>query len=84
MTITLFGIPITLIPIAPNCTLDTWTFIGSAYDIRFGMIVLNITYILEGISFSKMIWLFDVSLFHLSFAARNELRVKSVLLYISY
>ena len=29
-----------------------------------------------------MIWLFGVSLFHLSFAARSELRVKSVLLYI--
>ena len=89
LTINSFGIPIifvnyqvTLIPIAPNCTLDTWTFIGSAYDIRFGMIVLNITYVLEGISFSMMIWLFGVSLFHLSFAARNELRVKSVLLYI--
>ena len=46
------------------------------------MIVLNITYVLEGISFSMMIWLFGVSLFHLSFAARNELRAKSVLLYI--
>ena len=32
--------------------------------------------------FSMMIWLFGVSLFHLSFAARNELRVKSVLHYI--
>ena len=89
LTINLFGIPIifvnyqdTLIPIAPNCTLDTWTFIGSAYDRRFCMIVLNITYVLEGISFSMMIWLFGVSLFHLSFAARNEVRVKSVLLYI--
>ena len=29
-----------------------------------------------------MIWLFGVSLFHLSFAARNELRVKSILHYI--
>ena len=89
MTINLFGIPIifvnyqdTLIQIAPNCTLDTWTFIGSAYYRRFGMIVLNITYVLGGISFSLMIWLFGVSLFHLSFAARNELRVKGVLLYI--
>ena len=89
MTINLFGIPIifvnyqdTLIPIAPNCTLDTWTFIGSAYDRRFGMIVLNITYVLEGISLSMMICLFGVSLFHFSFAARNELRVKSVPCYI--
>ena len=89
LTINLVGIPIifvnyqdTLITIAPNCTLDTWTFIGSAYDRRFGMIVLNITYVLEGISFSMMILLFGVSLFHLSFAVRNELRVKSVLYYI--
>ena len=29
-----------------------------------------------------MIWLFGVSLFHLSFAARNELRVKGILHYI--
>ena len=57
-------------------------FGAPAYDRRFGMIVLNITKVLEGISFSMMIWLFGVSLFHLSFAARNELRVKSVLLYI--
>ena len=38
--------------------------------------------ILGALSFSMMIWLFGVSLFHLSFAARNELRVKSVLHYI--
>ena len=89
LTINLFGIPIifvnyqgTLIAIAPNCTLNTWTFIGSAYDTKFGMIVLNITYVLEGISFSMMIWLFGVFLFFLSLAARNELRVKLVLHYI--
>ena len=72
----------TSIQIAPNCTLDSWTFIGSAYEKRFGMIVLNITHVLGDLSFSMMIWLFGVSLFHLSFAARNELRVKSVLHYI--
>ena len=72
----------TSIQIAPNCTLDTVTFIGSAYDGRFGIIILNITYVLGAVSFSMMIWLFGVSLFHLSFAARNELRVKGVLLYI--
>ena len=72
----------TSIQIAPNCTLGTWTFLGSAYDRRFGMIVLNIITIPEDISFSMMIWLFGVSLFHLSFAARNELRVKGILHYI--
>ena len=46
------------------------------------MIMLNIISILGDLSFSMMIWLFGASLFHLTFAARNELRVKSVLLYI--
>ena len=88
-TINLFGIPIifvnyqdTSMSIAPNRTLDTWTFIGSAYEKRFGMIVLNIINVLGAVSFSMMIWLFGVSLFHLSLAARNELRVKSILLYM--
>ena len=46
------------------------------------MIILNISGILGDVSFSMMIWLFGVSLFHLSFADRNELRVKGILLYI--
>ena len=70
------------IPIGPNCTMETWTFLGFAYNNRFGIIILNMSCILRDISFSMMIWLFGVSLFHLSFAARNELRVKSVLHYI--
>ena len=70
------------IPIGPNCTLETSTFLGRAYNNRFGIIILNMSSILGDVSFSMMIWLFGVSLFHLSFAARNELRVKSVLHYI--
>ena len=70
------------IPIGPNCTLDTGTFLGLAYNHGFGMIILNMSCILGYLSFSMMIWLFGVSLFHLSIAARNELRVKSVLHYI--
>ena len=70
------------IQIAPNCTLDTWTFLGLAYNNRFGIIIINMSSHLGDLSFSMMIWLFGVSLFHLSFAARNELRVKSVLHYI--
>ena len=81
-TFTLINYQDTSIQIAPNCRLDTGTFIGSAYDRRFGMIVLNVINVLRYLSFSMMIWLFGVSLFHLSFAARNELRVKSVLHYI--
>ena len=89
LTIDIFGIPFAFfnfqnipIPIAPNCTLETGTFLGIAYDNRFGIIIINIISILGDVSFSMMIWLFGVSLFHLSFAARNELRVKSVLHYI--
>ena len=70
------------IPIGPNCTLDTETFLNLAYNDRFGMIIFNMSSILDDVSFSMMIWLFGVSLFHLSFAARNELRVKAVLHYI--
>ena len=52
--------------------------------IREDLILLNLTLfcVLRDVSFSMMIWLFGVSLFHLSIAARNELRVKSVLHYI--
>ena len=89
LTINIFGITYTLlsyqdssIPIAPNCTLDTGTFLALAYNNRFGIILLNMSPILGDLSFSMMIWLFGVSLFHLSFAARNELRVKAVLHYI--
>ena len=70
------------IPIGPNCTLNTRTFLGLAYDNRFGIIIIHISSILGDVSFSMMIWLFGVSLFHLSSAARNELKVKSVLHYI--
>ena len=89
LTINIYGIPLAIlnyqnvsIPIGPNCTMDTGTFLGSAYNNRFGIIILNMSCILRDVSFSMMIWLFGVSLFHLSFAARNELRVKSVLHYI--
>ena len=41
----------TSIQIAPNCTLDTWTFIGSAYEKSFGMIVLNIINVVGALSF---------------------------------
>ena len=87
--INIFGIPLAFlnfqnipIPIGPNCTLETGTFLGLAYDNRFGMIIIHISSILGNVSFSMMIWLFGVSLFQLSFAARNQLRVKGVLHYI--
>ena len=87
--INIYGVPFALlnyqnvsVPIAPNCIMDTWTFLGLAYDNRFGIIILNMSSILGDLSFSMMIWLFGVSLFHLSFAAKNELRVKGILHYI--
>ena len=89
LTTNIFGITYTFnnhqdssIQIAPNCTLDTWTYLGFAYNNRFGIILLNMSSILGELSFSMMIWMFGVSLFHLSLAARNELRVKAVLHYI--
>ena len=89
LLINIYGVPLAFlnfqnipIPIGPNCTLNTRTVLGIAYDNRFGIIIFNISSILGTVSFSMMIWLFGVSLFHLSFAARNELRVKSVLHYI--
>ena len=88
LTVNFYGILIsylnyqnTSIPIGPNCTLDTWTVIGSAYDGRFGIVALHICFALGDFSFSMIIWLFGVSLFHLSFAARNELRVNAVIRY---
>ena len=89
LLINIVGIPLAFlnfqnipIPIGPNCTLETGTFLGIGYDNRFGIITLNMSSILGNVSFSMMIWLFGVSLFHLSFAARNELRVKGILHYI--
>ena len=62
LTINIFGITYTLlnyqdssIPIAPNCTLDTGTFLALAYNNRFGIILLNMSPILGDLSFSMMI-----------------------------
>ena len=70
------------ISIGQNCTLSSETFLGTPYDSRIGSIFLNINSNFSYFSFSMMIWLFGVSLFHLSFAARNELRVRVVRYYI--
>ena len=78
----LFNQTETQISIGKNCTLSSETFLGAPYDNRIGSIFLNINYNFSYFSFSMMIWLFGVSLFHLSFAARNELRVRAVRYYI--
>ena len=72
----------TQISIGKNCTLSSETFLGAPYDSRIGSVFLNINSNFSYFSFSMMIWLFGVSLFHLSFAARNELRVRAVRYYI--
>ena len=43
--------------------------------------MLSVFSLFQNYSFSMMIWLFGASLLHLSFAARNELRMKKVLLF---
>ena len=71
------------ISIDPDCTLTPGTFLSLAYDNRFGMFVLRfLCRFIRDISFSMLIWMFGASLLHLSYAARNELRVKVILRFI--
>ena len=72
------------ITIGSNCTVDSSSFIGKVYDTRLTNIILNVVDVLCYISFSMMIWLFGASLLHLSFAARNELKVKTILKFILF
>ena len=72
------------IPIGSNCSLDSNSFIGKFYDTRLTNVFLIVFNFLCDISFSMMIWLFGASLLHLSFAARNELRVKAILKFILF
>ncbi len=77
--------PLPAIPVSidPNCELISNTFLANLYDNRFGMILLNIFgFLINDISFSMLIWMFGASLLHLSYAARNELRVKVILRFI--
>ena len=81
----LLFIPLPDIPVSidPNCELISNTFLAYAYNHRFGMILLRLFGVLtENISFSMLIWMFGASLLHLSYAARNELRVKVILRFI--
>ena len=77
--------PLPAIPVSidPNCELILGTFLADLYDNRFDMILLRVFGILiKNISFSMLIWMFGASLLHLSYAARNELRVKVILRFI--
>ena len=79
----LIPLPDMPVSIDPNCELISGTFLADAYDHRFGMILLRVFGILiKNISFSMLIWMFGASILHLSYAARNELRVKVILRFI--
>ena len=80
-TIKISEVIIIQIEIGPECFVDSRSFVGTPYDTRPVIVMLNVFSLLQNYSFSMMIWLFGASLLHLSFAARNELRMKKVLLF---
>ena len=66
-----------------DCKLTPGTFLAFAYDNRFGMFPLRfLGKFIRDISFSMLILMFGASLLHLSYAARNEVRVKVILRFI--
>lgn len=71
-----------LIPVGVDCKLVSSTFLGNVYDSRGSTVFLHVVSLIGDFSFSMMIWLFGASLIHLSYTARNELRVKIVFHYI--
>ena len=78
-------IPLPTIPVSidSNCELNSGTFLADVYDHRFGVLLLRLfSLLIKNISFSMLIWMFGASLLHLSYAARNELRVKVILRFI--
>ena len=71
-----------MITIGPNCSVNSDSFIGVGYDDRISQIILFAIGLIDGFSFSIMIWLFAATFFHLSFACRNQLDVKKVVYFI--
>ena len=77
--------PFSDIPISidPDCKLTSGTFLASAYDNRLSMFLLKFFgWFIREVSFSMLIWMFGASVLHLSYAARNEVRVKAILRFI--
>ena len=72
------------VPITSSCSLLSFTFLGKVYDARIHNIIQNIISFSGDFAFSMMIWLFGASLLHLSFAAGNKLRVKTILRFIIF
>ena len=78
-----YSLPNVPISIDPDCKLTSGTFLALAYDNRFGIFLLwFLGKFIRDISFSMLIWMFGASLIHLSYAARNEVKVKVILRFI--
>ncbi|KAI6649446.1 hypothetical protein LOD99_11811 [Oopsacas minuta] len=84
LSITIYGVIIELklsvnvSPVGPNCSVNSKTFSSFSYDIQKFLLLF------DAFSFSMMIWLFGALLLHLSFAARNELKIQIVLRFILF
>lgn len=70
------------VSIGSNCSIESNTFIGMSYDFRSISILLHVISLFANYSFSMMIWLLGASFLHLTFAARNDLRIKFVFHFI--
>ena len=77
------SLPAIPVSIGSNCELISGTFLAGAYDHRFFTNLRTFFGLFfRDLSFSMLIWMFGASLVHLSYAARNELRVKVILRFI--
>ena len=77
------SLPAIPVSINSNCELISGTFLAEVYDHRFFTNLKTFFGLFFGdLSFSMLIWMFGASLLHLSYAARNELRVKVILRFI--
>ena len=78
-----YSLPNFPISIDPDCKLTPGTLLALAYDNRFGMFLLMfLGKFIRDISFSMLIWMFGASLLHLSYVARNDVKVKVILRFI--
>ena len=77
------SLPAIPVSIDSNCELFSGTFLAELYDHRFFTNLRTFFgFFFRDLSFSMLIWMFGASLLHLSYAARNELRVKVILRFI--
>ena len=77
------SLPAIPVSIGSNCELISGTFLAFVNDHRFFTNLRTFFGIFfRDLSFSMLIWMFGASLLHLSYAARNELRVKVIICFI--